>query len=146
MGKNDNNEDLAIQAEAVKLNRRQKVARHFHNNARVYLVGAGCLAIGAGLGMIYCLKSGKLVNAKQVQVLAYKSTQELTVWIEALGDPGNIVQDLTTGAIYASQGQAARALDVYPSMLVKHLNGEKADVKGHILKRLGKAAVSPLAE
>ena len=139
------NEELAIQGEVVKLNKRQKVARHFHNNQKVYIVGASCLIAGAAIGALYVLKSGRLVNAKQVQVLAYKSTQKLEIWIEALGDPGNVIQDTTTGTIYASQGEAARQLGVYPSLLSQHLNGKKADIDGHIFKRLGKAGVTPLA-
>jgi len=135
-------EELAIQGEVVKLNKRQKVARHFHNNQKVYIVGASCLVAGAALGALYVLKSGRLVNAKQVQVLAYKSTQELTVWIEALGDPGNVIQDTVSGVIYPSQGEAARQLGINPSAISKHLSGAIPNASGYIFKKLGKASVA----
>ena len=83
-----------------------------------------------------------VVNAKQVQLLTWKSKQTLEVHIEALGDPGNIIQDTTTGIIYASQNQAARELDVHPSVISRHLNGLLPTVKGHTLAKLGKAPVS----
>lgn len=81
------------------------------------------------------------MNVNPKQILAWKSTQTIEVIIEALGDPGNIVQDTTTGTVYASQGQAARALGVDASTVSKHLNGVLPNVRGHVLTKLGKAAV-----
>jgi hypothetical protein len=85
--------------------------------------------------------SSPLVSNRLIQVLTYKSNQTLEVFIEALGDPGNIIQDTTTGIIYASQGQAAKELGVTPGYVSQHLHGRQDHVKGHILKNLGKAMV-----
>ena len=79
-----------------------------------------------------------------VQVLSWKpeAYQTIDVHIEALGDPGNIIQDADTGIIYASQNQVAKALDVAPAYVSQHLNGKRDHVMGHKLVKLGKAMVS----
>jgi plasmid maintenance system antidote protein VapI len=61
--------------------------------------------------------------------------------VEALGDPGNIIQDTTTGIVYASQGQAARALGVFPARISENLTGKLPNVNGHCFTKIGKAAV-----
>lgn len=118
----------------------EKIKTHFRENKVVYYVGIGCTALGAASGL--AVVSSPLVSNRLIQVLTYKSSQTLEVWIEALGDPGNIVQDTTTGIIYASQGQAAKELGVDPWMVSKHLHGEKDSINGHVLTKLGKAMVS----
>lgn len=62
-----------------------------------------------------------------------------SVDIKALGDPGNIIQDVSTGTIYASQNQAARELGVSKTAVFNHLHGKTSQVAGHKLKVVGKA-------
>lgn len=62
-----------------------------------------------------------------------------SVDIKALGDPGNIIQDVSTGTIYASQNQAARELGVSKTAVFNHLHGKTSQVAGHRLKVVGKA-------
>ena len=119
----------------------QQVKDHVRENKTVY-VACGVTAVVSVAGTLLAVKSSTVVNARAIQLLTYKSVQTIDVHVEALGDPGNIVQDLTTGIIYASQGQAARALGVAPSRISDHLNGRTPHVMGTQLKVLGKAAVS----
>lgn len=114
---------------------------HFKENKKLYIgIAVGiCLGTGASVMIFH---SSALVNIKPVQILTWKSKQTIEVFIEALGDPGNIIQDTTTGTIYASQGQTARALGVSPARISEHLAGKIPNVKGHILEKLGKAVVS----
>ena len=120
-----------------------KLKQHWQENKKLYIVGATSATIGAlGAAAVIFKLSPKIANVQAIQALTYKSTQTVEVWIEALGDPGNIIQDMTTGTIYASQGQAAKALGVSPSYVSQHLNGIRDHVKGHQLKVLGKAMVS----
>ena len=119
----------------------QKVKQHLSDYKAVYIVGAGCLVVGV-VGGVAVAKHSALVNVNPKQILTYKSTQTVEVFVEALGDPGNIVQDTTTGIIYASQGQAARELGVSPSRISEHLAGKLPNVKGHTFTLLGKAAVA----
>jgi hypothetical protein len=123
------------------------IKKHFKKNKVVYI----STACGVGVGLVAgVLISKNVVNkttvAEMKNVVAWKPTQitkqVIEVTIEALGDPGNVVQDLTTGTVYASQGQAARALGVYPSDMSKHLAGKKPHINGHIFEKLGKAIVS----
>ena len=120
----------------------RKVKEHFKKYKTVYITGGSCLVIGVGVGLLVNHKP-LLVNSKNqvVGLVNWKPIQTIEVFVEALGDPGNIIQDLTTGTIYASQGQAARELGVHPSMISKHLNGVRETVNGHELKKLGKAIV-----
>lgn len=121
--------------------------QHWQNNKKTYLA-CGVTAIVVG-GVTYMLtRDGKVTVAvmqlKQIGVLN-RAHQTIEVYVEALGDPGNIIQDLTTGTIYASQGQAARELGLPISSISNQLNGRSAHVKGHIFEKLGKAAVPEAA-
>lgn len=119
----------------------EKIKKHFRENKKVYISGSVCLVVGLATGAL-AFRSNALVNAKPIQVLTWKSKQTIEVFVEALGDPGNIIQDTTTGIIYASQGQVAKALDVDPSTVSRHLSGILPTVKGHTLINLGKAMVT----
>ena len=125
----------------------EQIKKHFKKNKVVYI----STACGVGVGLVAgILISKNVVNkttvAEMKNIVAWKPTQitkqVIEVTVEALGDPGNVVQDTTTGTIYASQGQAARALDVSPSEISKHLAGQKSAVRGHVFVKLGKALVS----
>lgn len=127
-----------------------KVKAHVQENKKYYIIGGvvvGGIAIGTSgyiLGMKVSPKNVENLVApsiKQQGLVVWKPEATLEVYIEALGDPGNIIQDTTTGTIYASQNQAAKALGVAGSRVSKHLNGLLSDVDGHTLVRLGKAAV-----
>jgi hypothetical protein len=126
-----------------------KIKQHIKDNKKTYLVGVGCLITGAGVTYYLIMRDPKILIAaaqiKQVGVLN-KATQTVEVYIEALGDPGNIIQDLTTGITYASQNQAAKELGLHRSALTRHLNGTLPNVNGHIFKKIAKAAVPPLEE
>ncbi len=63
----------------------------------------------------------------------------MRVFINPLGDPGNVVQCVETGTIYASQGQAARALGVTAAEVSNHVCGKVSHVNGQHFVILGKA-------
>lgn len=120
--------------------RLSRVKAHIIENKRVYLTGGAGFVLGAAA--VYFRTDDPMVSNKQVQYIAVNSPQTMEVFIEALGDPGNIVQDIDTGTVYASQGQAARALGVSPSRVSDHLLGRLDNVGGHRLVKLGKATVN----
>lgn len=121
----------------------ENIKNHVRENKKVYIVGASCLAVGVGVGVgVSVRRPSSMVNVRPIQALAYKSNQTVEVFVEALGDPGNIIQDTTTGTIYASQGQAARALGVRPTRVSEQIRGLVEDVNGHKFIKLGKAAVA----
>lgn len=127
----------------------ETVKNHVRKHKKVYIVGGTvtvvCVAAGAGyaIGVRTTPKNVEALVAPSntINGLAWKPNQTIEVVVEALGDPGNIVQDLNTGTIYASQRQAATALGVHPGRISDHLNGRTKDVGGHVLQKLGKACV-----
>jgi len=119
----------------------EKIKKYFDENKRIYISCVITGAVCAGVTLLIAPKTS-LSNVRQFQVLTWKSKQTVEVFVEALGDPGNIIQDMTTGIIYASQGQAARELKVSPARISENLAGKLPDVKGRIFKKLGKAVVS----
>ena len=131
----------------------QTIKNHVRENKKAYLIGGGVLVVGAATGVGYFLGVRTVPQSVETMVapsnningLAWKPVQTIEVVVEALGDPGNIVQDLTTGTIYASQRQAATALGVHPGRVSDHLNGRTDNVAGHVLQKLGKAAVPETA-
>lgn len=122
---------------------------HWQKHKTTYLA-SGVTAIVVG-GVTYFLvrRTGvtmidnvEMLNQVKQTGIINKNTIE--VYVEALGDPGNIVQDLTTGTIYASQNQAAKELGVYPARLTEHFQGKLPDVNGHVFQKIAKASVAPL--
>lgn len=127
-----------------------QIKKHFKKNKVVYISTACGVSAGLVAGILI---SKNVVNkttvAEMKNIVAWKPTQitkqVIEVTVEALGDPGNVVQDTTTGIIYASQGQAARALGVSPATMSHHLAGKFNHIKGHSFIKLGKAMVSEAA-
>ena len=126
----------------------ESIKNHIRKHKKAYVIGGTVAAVGVAAGVGYILRVRSVpqsvetsVNVRPIQVLAYKSKQTVRVYVETLGDPGDIIQDLTTGTIYASQGQAARALGVDPARISEHLQGKLPNVQGHKLSILVKAAV-----
>lgn len=126
----------------------ESIKNHVREHKKAYVIGGTVAAVGAAAGVGYILgvrsvpqSVETMVNVRPIQALTYKSKQTVQVYVEALGDPGNILQDLTTGTIYASQNQAAKALEVNPARISEHLQGKLPHVKGHTFSLLGKATV-----
>lgn len=131
----------------------ESIKNHVREHKKVYVIGGTVAAVGVAAGVGYIL--GARTVPKDVETLvapsntinglAWKPTQTIEVVVEALGDPGNIIQDLTTGTIYASQGEASRALGVSRSAITRHLQTGAALSNNHDLVKLGKAAVPQTA-
>lgn len=121
------------------------IKSHWQKNKTTYVA---CGATAVVTGVVVCVVRSKIKNVevqnKIVQIMSWKPKATLEVYIEALGDPGNIVQDLTTGSIYASQGQAAKELGLNPGRVSEQIRGIRDTVNGHQFKVLGKASVVPL--
>jgi len=124
----------------------EKIKQHFHNNKKVYITGGVCLVVGAAGGVLYASKKAEMiVDAYKLQINSPTTNNIITQLIlPALGDPGNVVQCIETGTIYASQRQAAKELGLSTSNVSKHLHGQLSHVKGNHLKVIGKAG-QPLA-
>jgi hypothetical protein len=123
----------------------EKVKTHVREHKEAYIAGSVGVLAGAA-GVLIFRDSSALVSFKETMNLKYKSPTSIIAQfiIPALGDPGNVVQSVETGTVYASQGQAARELGVDPSVVSRHLKGVLPDVKGAHLKVIGKAG-HPLA-
>ena len=136
------------------MNKIDQIKKHVQDNKKYYIIGGVVVGLAAAGTAGYIL--GTKTAPKEVENLVapsikqsgfvWKSPPTLEVHIEACGDPGNIVQDLTTGTIYASQNQAAAALGVDKAAVSRHLKGLSDFVAGdHVLTKLGKAHVSDIA-
>lgn len=128
------------------MNNLDSVKAHLKRNKRTYVIAGAVVGVAAvGVGG-YILGARTVPNHVDTlvaprQMMNWKPVQTVEVVVEALGDPGNIIQDVTTGTIYASQRQAAKALGVYPTRITEHLAGKIPNVQGHELINLGKAHV-----
>lgn len=133
------------------MNKIDQIKKHVQDNKKYYIIGGvvvGLAAAGAAGYILGTKTSPKDVenfvapSIKQQGIVVWRPEATLEVTIEALGDPGNIIQDVTTGTIYASQNQAAKALGVTKSTMSRHINGELDFIAGeHQLVKLGKAFV-----
>lgn len=121
-----------------------KIKKHVKDNRKVYIAAVAGVAVGA-VGVLVLKDTPTLVSIKETLNFKWRSpTTNNVIVFPALGDPGNVVQVVETGTIYASQGQAARELGVDPAVISNHINGKLPNVKGKHLKVLGKAG-QPLA-
>jgi len=120
-----------------------KVKQHFKRNSKLYLgigIGVGVTLIG---GAIFAKTPSGQAAIKNVVAMNWKPTVNNTlVYTEGLerrGHPGYIVKCIETGEVFASQQRASDLLNLNPSDLSKHLNGESNHVKGLTFERLGEA-------
>lgn len=131
----------------------ESIKNHVRENKKAYIIGGTVVGVGVVGGVGYFLGARTVPKdvetlvapANTINGLAWKPTQTIEVVVEALGDPGNIIQDLTTGTIYASQGEASRALGVSRSAITRHLQSGVTLPNNHELVKLGKAAVPQTA-
>lgn len=117
-----------------------KFKHHVKVNKKAYIIGGTCFVLG-GATAVFLGQKRQTAMAIQSGIM-YKPAQTLDIHIEALGDPGNVIQDTTTGIVYASQNQAARELGLHASQISQHLHGRDINLEGHSFIKLGKAAVS----
>ena len=106
---------------------------------KTFYIGATCLVVGVGVGILYMNTRTVNSDITQKALAMFNSTINQTavqVVIDAPGNSGNVIKDLTTGAIYPSQGAAARALGVDPTHISRHLHGKQIDVIGHTFEKL----------
>lgn len=120
----------------------QKVKTHLDENKKVYIAAVVGIAIGVVSTLVIrgaVKPSAAIEIATKIQGNDNTVNNVVQVIIPALGDPGNIVQCVETGTIYASQGQAAREAGSTAARISRHLNGTLADINGQHYKILGKA-------
>jgi hypothetical protein len=122
--------------EEPKEGRLARVKSHVYDYRRVYITGVTGIAVGFALR-----GRPEVVNIVDVFNIKFRSPTN-NIIVTALGDPGNIVQCVETGTVYASQNQAARELGVAAARISEHLQGKLPNVKGFHFEYLGKAPVA----
>lgn len=129
----------------------QKAKQHFQDNRQFYIgVGCGVAAVGftclivreprAGLGFAgpdspIKESTGSFFSARTV--FGDSTNTVTTVHNGHRGNPGFVTRNLETGALFETQGAAARAFDIPEDVLSKHLNGFFDNAKGMRFERIG---------
>jgi len=119
----------------------EKIKTHLQTNKKVYIaVGITVVTTAAIVSTIFILKSKAIGNRiNMTRLWSPGDNNVMKVFISPLGDPGNVIQCIETGTVYASQGQAARELGVNASRISEHLTGKLPNIHGNHLIILGKA-------
>lgn len=119
----------------------EKIKTHLQTNKKIYIaVGITVVITTTIVSTIFLLKSkaiGDKIN--MTRLWSPGDNNIMKVFINPLGDPGNVVQCVETGTVYASQGQAARELGVNASRISEHLTGKLSNIHGNHLVIVGKA-------
>lgn len=119
---------------------RNKIKEHWNNHKEKYLIGATALSTGIAIGLAIQIRNmtvqGEAVAMNNALININPTANAVVV---PQGHPGYVVQNVETGEIFMSQGQAARAYGIPPSVVSAHLNGHYDDAGGHTLRRLGVA-------
>lgn len=122
-----------------EISRFKKVTNHLKRHRTIYITAGVCFVGGAVAGGLYFKTFGMNPQINQKAVALFNSTINQTavqVTIDAPGNSGNVIKDLTTGAIYPSQNAAAKALGVDAQTLSRHISGKLPNVKGHTFEKL----------
>ena len=122
-----------------EISRFKKVTNHLKRHRTIYITAGVCFVGGAVAGGLYFKTFGMNPHINQKAVALFNSKINQTavqVTIDAPGNSGNVIKDLTTGAIYPSQNAAAKALGVNPNQVSRHLSGNQASVSGHVFEKL----------
>ena len=124
--------------------KRYKIKQHFIENKKFY-IGTGCGFVFAGITCSVIrgrsVEIPRVSNGSDVittRPFSFFSKQNVVTVIkrEGRGHPGYRVRCLETGAEFMSQGEAARELGAYPSVISGHLNGKLPNVHGLHLERI----------
>lgn len=122
-----------------------EIKEHFARNKQFYIgLGVGILVGTVATGAYFVLRNNSIatkmmIDSQKLLELNYKSTKNFyttLVEIDAPGNSGNVIKDLTTGAIYPSQKAAAKALEINRASILKQLSGKIPDVNGHTFEKL----------
>jgi hypothetical protein len=122
-----------------------EIEEHFKRNKQFYIgLGVGILVGTVATGAYFVFRNNAIANkmmidSQKLLELNYKSTKNFyttLIEIDAPGNSGNVVKDLSTGAIYPSQKAAAKALDINRASIAKQMSGKIPDVKGHTFEKL----------
>jgi hypothetical protein len=130
-----------------------KIKTHFQENKRAYAIAGSCLVIGAAIGaIIVAILAAKNDAANNAEIdvenlFCWKpitNSEIVQIHIPMPGNSGNAVQCVETGTVYASQNEAARAMNVDRATVSRHMNGLIDFVDGFTLRKLTENGV-PLA-
>jgi hypothetical protein len=118
-----------------------KIKSHIIENKNIYIASmAGILVGAAGMKL---MTSSQSVNVEswKFTLLNWKSPTNnvVTTTMARRGHPGNMVQCVQTGEVFASVRRAAEVMNLHRRDIFNHLHGEAPDVKGYTFKNLGEA-------
>lgn len=122
-----------------------EIEEHFKRNKQFYIgLGVGILVGTVATGAYFLFRENAIatkfmIDSQKLLELNYKTTKNYVttiVKIDAPGNSGNVIKDLSTGAIYPSQNAAAKALGVDGQTLSRYMSGKLDNVKGHTFEKL----------
>lgn len=133
----------------------EDIRSHFQKNKNVYIAGIAGIAFASITCRIMkgsypdvlrasessvprVLDGPAKVTVTPLSLFSNRMTNNTVTVIkrDGRGHPGYPVMDLDTGDFWFTQGESARALNAWPSVVSGHLNGKLPDVNGHHLARV----------
>lgn len=127
----------------------EKFKQHMQEHRVTYIVGAGCLVVGAAGAVLVMARRGCIGSPEQTVDVLNKTqgifwhspvTNVVQTTLERRGHPGNIIRCDQTGEVFASQGRAADLMGLNSGNLSAHLTGRSPHIKGLTFTKLGEAA------
>jgi hypothetical protein len=122
----------------------EEVKAHIRTHRQKYIFAGSCVlsaAAGAGAMKVLGAEQIAIVDSIKLTLLSWKSptTNTITQLLVRRGHPGNVVQCLETGEVFASQNAAAVSMGLNPGEVSKQVRGLIPDVRGHTFMMLGEA-------
>lgn len=121
----------------------ESIKNHIRENKKVYVVGASCLAVGAGVGAVL-VNTGSIsiaVSGDKNQIVGKARTvNQVMVELVERSTPSKPVHLEGTNLYFSSLNEAARETGHSISKLSRHINGHIPDINGDVFTLLEPAA------
>lgn len=115
----------------------EKIKIHFRENKKLYIAGGISLTVGVVGGAFLTSNGVQIVDS--FKLVNWKSSHESVTVLVRRGHPGNIVKNLETGELFASQNRAAAMNGINKGEMSKHLRGLQESINGLHFEKLGEA-------
>lgn len=121
----------------------ENIKNHIRENKKVYVVGASCLVVGAGVGAVLVTTGGIsiAVSGDNNQIVGKARTvNQVMVELVERSTPSKPVHLEGTNLYFSSLNEAARETGHSISKLSRHINGHIPDINGDVFTLLEPAA------
>lgn len=108
----------------------QQVKQHLEANKTTYLIGAGGLVVGVGIGLLLKQRPTQIINMVAPEIKPVFHNNNSSSAVNFGGHMTKLVKCLETGEVWEKVADAAKAVGTTSSTMSKVLNGHTETFDG----------------